>query len=376
MQKRPLVFSFHFTRTTTSSRRNAAVPASHPISYSTTIDFIQTSREKTEEAKLEVINRSCTGQADLKTEVQSLRKTVAEQDARLQYYQSEPYRNEVLSIRRHLRVAEEHEPWWISQRFTEITVKVDDISGELSELLLPLKPARRPTARSLFERLYFPHGEPQPSATHISRHSVRPDEYIDFGCRALINQFLMKTVFNDREFHPSLSPEENHVFYSRYQKIRAQDPQVIAGHWRVSTSKSLGEFHKDHAALAQRFCEEVMTPFCSNIYDLESLSQTLDPITQELSELLKLASEWRSFTNRSVVMYDFHPQFLDPGAELDTREVEIEGAKSNTPSSNMVLLTTRLGLFSSRALGDSQDLDSAIQSKIGVLTSEYFAVEA
>ncbi|KEP47015.1 hypothetical protein V565_171480 [Rhizoctonia solani 123E] len=186
----------------------------------------------------------------------------------------------------------------------------------------------------------------------------------------------MDNMFNYKEFHPSLSPENNQVLYTSYQKIRVQDPQVIVGHWRVSTMKSHGEFHKDHAALAQQLYEEVLIPFCSKIYNIEPLSQKLNSITLELSELLKLASEWRSFTDRSVVMYDFHPQINNPGAEFEIREVEIEGARLNTPSSNKALLTTRLGLFSSRALGDSHGIDCAIQSKIGVLTSEYFATEA
>ncbi|KAH7334180.1 hypothetical protein B0J17DRAFT_709179 [Rhizoctonia solani] len=186
----------------------------------------------------------------------------------------------------------------------------------------------------------------------------------------------MDTIFNGRKFHPSLSPGDNHVLYSRYQKIRVQDPQVIAGHWRVSTTKSLGEVHLDHTELAQQFCQDVLMPFCGNIYNLESMPQTLDEFITELSGVLKLASEWRSFTDGSVVLYDFHPQFLGPGAELSIQEVETEGMKPNMPAPSQVLLTTRLGLVSSRALGDSQDLDRAIQSKVGVLTSEYFAVEA
>ncbi|CAE6454463.1 unnamed protein product [Rhizoctonia solani] len=186
----------------------------------------------------------------------------------------------------------------------------------------------------------------------------------------------MDTTFNERMFHPSLSPEENGVLYSRYQKIRLQDPQVITGNWRVSTTKSIGESHLDHTVLAQQLCQDVLMPFCGNIYNLESMPQTLDAITGELSGLLKLASEWRSFTAGSVVMYDFHPQFFEPGTEFNIRDVEIEGMKDNMPASSKVLLTARLGLMSSRALGDSKEFDRAIQSKVGVLTSEYFAVEA
>ncbi|CUA67948.1 hypothetical protein RSOLAG22IIIB_13588 [Rhizoctonia solani] len=358
-----------------SSRRNKGISAPSSIPHPTA-SVPDTSKCAAREVKIEVIDNPSRRQADLETEIRELRKTIAEQDAKLQYYQSEPYRNEVLSIRRHLRVAEEHEPWRISQMFTEITGKVESISGELSELLLPLQPVSQPTARSLFERLRFVQEESQLPAKHISRHSVRPDEYVDFGCRALINQFLMDIMFNAQEFHPSLNSEENHVLYSRYKQIRVQDPQVIAGHWRVSTIESLRETHKDHALLTHRFFEEILKPFCSNIYNLESLSQTLDPITSEFFELLKLASDWRSFTDRSVVMYDFHPQFLEPGAEFNIHEVEIEGARSNTLSSNKALLTTRLGLHSSRTLGDSQGVEIATQSKICVLTSEYFVVEA
>ncbi|CAE6533673.1 unnamed protein product [Rhizoctonia solani] len=350
----------------------ASDPASSPTSLPETPAYVP------RDLNIEVTENTCNcgGQADLETEVRNLQKAIAEKDAKLQYYQSEQYKTEVLSIHQHFKATEEHEPRLIAQRFSEITGKVEDISGELSELLLSLKPVCQPTARSLFKGLNSPRGEPQPSAKNVSRHSVRPEEYIDFGCRALINRFLMDTMFNYQEVHPSLSPEENHVLYSRYQKVRALDPQVIAGHWRTSTIKSLGEFHKDYAALAQWFCGEVLIPFCSTIYNLESLSQTLDPITIELSDVLKLASEWRSFTDRTVVMYDFHPQFLDPGAEFDIGEVEIEGTKPAMPPSNRIISTTRLGLFSSRALGDSRDLETAIQSKVGVLTSEYFAVEA
>ncbi|CAE6513199.1 unnamed protein product [Rhizoctonia solani] len=369
--------SLHPPSPKATSKQNENALAPDPIHYSTATGVPQTPRQTSREAKIEVINNRCRGQPDLEAEIQNLQKTVAEQEAKIRYYQSEPYREEVLSIRRHLRVAEEHEPWWISQKFNEITGRVEDISGEISELLLPLQPTCQPTTHDLFEGLRFPQDASRPSVKHISRYSIRPDEYIDFGCRALINRFLMDYIFNDREFHPSLSSEENRTLCSRYQKIRMQDPQVIAGHWRVSTVKSLGDVHTDHAGISQWLCQcqEVLTPFCRNIYNLESSSQTLDSITPELSELLKLASEWRSFIDLSVVMYDFHPQFLGPGAEFGINEVEIEGIKPNTPPSNKVILTTRLGLLSSRALGESREPESATQSKLGVITSDYFATE-
>ncbi|KAG8750140.1 hypothetical protein FRC11_010725 [Ceratobasidium sp. 423] len=375
MQKKSFRSSFP-PNLRTSSKRKADVLSSDSVSYPTAISSPETPGHSPRQLKIKVIDGACRGQPDLEAELQGLRKTVAEQDAKIKYYQSEPYRGEVLSIRQHLRVAEEHEPWWISQKFNEITRRVEDISGELSELLLPLQPTSQPTTRDLFEGLRFPHDKAQPPVRLIGRYSVRPDEYIDFGCRALINRFLMDFIFDAREFHPSLNAEENYMLCSRYQKIRMQDPQVISGHWRVSTMKSLGEAHKDHAALSQWLCQEVLMPFCRNIYNLESSSQTLDSITPDLAELLKLASEWRSFTDLSVVMYDFHPQFRDPGAEFDINEVEIEGTKPNTLPSNRVLLMSRLGLLSSRALGEWREPESATQSKLVIITGDYFATES
>jgi hypothetical protein len=154
-------------------------------------------------------------------EIKYARGLVDHLKSKSDFLESQPYRNEVVSIRRHLQVDELCEPWEITKKFSEIIRKIEDISRDLGEALASLPATAKPTTLGFLKAL---------SRTSEGQHltaaepSVELDieDFIDFGCRALINEALFIDVLGPNVFHPGLKANDNHFYCNLYNQVRRE----------------------------------------------------------------------------------------------------------------------------------------------------------
>ncbi|CAE6455134.1 unnamed protein product [Rhizoctonia solani] len=289
------------------------------------------------------------------------------------YLESDSYRNEVVSIRRHLQVDELCEPWEINKKFSEIVRKVEDISRDMGEALGSLPAVAKFTTLDLL-KLLSRAPENHPLAAAEPTGELDAEDFIDFGCRALINEALFNGVLGPSVFHPGLNSNENQFYCHLYRQVRKEEPQVVAGRWRISTLKVVSANHAyESKNEAFRLCQETLLPFCSRVVESKACSELIQSMVPRFQELFERASEWDHLTKTSVIMLDFHPQFQPPGAPHDTHNTTLEGRRPKPPASKAVLLTSKLGLWSSHADGGGKEPKYSIQTKATMLAAEYFA---
>ncbi|KAF8695758.1 hypothetical protein RHS03_07922, partial [Rhizoctonia solani] len=285
--------------------------------------------------------------------------------------ESQPYRQEVVSIRRHLQVDELCEPWEINKRFGEIVRKVEDISRDIGESLGQLPAVPNLTTLDLL-RLLSKAPESQPLAAAEPSIELDTEDFIDFGCRALINQTLFDGILSHSVFHPGLNPGENQFYRDLYKRVRDEESQVLAGRWRISTLKFINASYpyapKDEALHLWR---DTLLPFCSNIINQELCFEPIQSLAPELQNLFERAWEWNRLTRNSVIMLDFHPYFQPPGAAYDPQYSTLEGRRPKHPASNAILLTSKLGLLSSYSDGKGKDLQYTAQTKATMHTPPF-----
>ncbi|KAG8727345.1 hypothetical protein FRC12_022592, partial [Ceratobasidium sp. 428] len=132
------------------------------------------------------------------------------------YYESQAYHRELLSIRNHLQVNDLQEPWQISQKFQEINKKVENVSRNLSEYLadrfsttVELRASNFVTSQN---RLNKTERDPP----------IPAEDFVDFHCRSLINEELMRTLFDENLFHPVLESGSNKMLSAMYENVRLQ----------------------------------------------------------------------------------------------------------------------------------------------------------
>ncbi|KAF8606755.1 hypothetical protein BDV93DRAFT_520383 [Ceratobasidium sp. AG-I] len=307
---------------------------------------------------------------------EEIEKMKLEEDIRhlkekLQYYSGESYRQEVTSIRTHLQVNDLQEPWQISQKFEEITKQVENISRNLGESFSQYKPTRSPRTVDLVRITRQCMSRPDPPAAETPV-DMDPEDFIDFGCRTLVNDFLMKT-FDQKVFHPALEPEQNEMLVDMYNRIREKEPQVIAGRWRVSSFNSYESDSYSPKEQAAKFCRGRLFRFCTALYLQEACTEAINSIISDVEKLFELAWSWNVSTKTSVVMLDFHPYQIPPGEAYYPEGASLEGGrKAKPPASGAILVTTRLGLMSSEAIGGSASPRYSSQLKANVLAAEYF----
>lgn len=292
----------------------------------------------------------------------------------IEFLQSDLYRQEVTSIRTHLQVNDLQEPWQISQKFEEITKQVENISRNLSERLAQSKFTGSPKTVDLvrYPRHYMSRSELKHPATEAT-YAIEPEDFIDFGCRALINDCLMK-MFDPNVFHPALKPEQNQMLVSMYERIREKEPQVIAGRWRVSSFNSYEKLSYFPKEQARKLCREILSSFCAGPFNQEACTEAINSISSDVEKLFEYAWSWNVLTKTSVVMLDFHPYHVLPGELYNPADTNLEGGrKAKPPTSGSILVTTRLGLMSSEASGKSTPPQYSYQLKANVLAAEYFA---
>lgn len=122
----------------------------------------------------------------------------------------------------HLQVNDLIEPWEVSQKFGEIVRQVEDISRNLGEVLSSHQPIRELKTDDFLKLLpHRPH-ENQPPALPTPSLSVESEDFVDYGCRALLNEQLVYAFLGSQVFHPILKPEENRIISRTYEKIRKQ----------------------------------------------------------------------------------------------------------------------------------------------------------
>ncbi|KAJ1303478.1 hypothetical protein OPQ81_011665 [Rhizoctonia solani] len=295
----------------------------------------------------------------------------------LAYYQNkcenlvgDPYRQEVLSIRRHLQIDEQYEPWEINKRFGEIVRKVDDISRDMGDALSSFQPIGRHTTLELLKLVSRKSEDPFLAAAKPTT-DIDIEDFIDFGCRALINEVLINEILGYSIFHPGLGPKENAYFCELYSQIRRKEPQVLAGRWRISTLKLHADRSYSPKEQALRLCKHTLLPFCSAVIESQSCVELIQSMAPRFEDLFTRAYNWNNLA-KSSVMLDYHPQFQPPGSVFETHNTLLEGRKPKPPSSNTILLTSKLGLWSSNALGGGEEPEYSFQTKSTMLAAEYF----
>ncbi|KAB5593087.1 hypothetical protein CTheo_3469 [Ceratobasidium theobromae] len=368
-----------------------APPARHPHrqpTRSATIDLPGTPKKPTETSKLEpnpkitadgpnaAIHERDVRIRELEERIRQLEIETTDLQTKCACFESEPYRDEVLSIRVHLQVNDLIEPWEVSQKFGEIVRQVEDISRNLGEVLSSHQPIRELKTDDFLKLLPRRPHENQPPTLPTPSLSVEPEDFVDYGCRALINEKLFYAFLGPQVFHPILKQEENRIISRTYEKIRKQESQVIAGRWRVSTFQSHGKVTYNYKELALQFFETQLGPFCKNAYGEKACEEAFASILPAVTSLFERTVAWNFLAKQSVVMLDFHPSFSSPGSFYDPQTTALEGRRTKPPSSKTILLTSKLGLWSSRAIGDMKDMkdpEYTVQTKATVLTAEYFA---
>lgn len=149
------------------------------------------------------------------------------------------------------------------------------------------------------------------------------------------------------------------------------ESQVIAGRWRVSTFKAFSSHTLSHDEMARQVLER-LSSLCRQVYKSDVCSNAIDSISSSVMELVERALTWTYMAKGSVVMLDFHPQFYAPGDPFDEQCAGLEGPKPKLPASKTILLTSKLGLLSSRAVEGVKHPEYSLQTKATVLATEYF----
>ncbi|KAG8727383.1 hypothetical protein FRC12_022546 [Ceratobasidium sp. 428] len=132
------------------------------------------------------------------------------------YYESQAYHRELLSIRNHLQVNDLQEPWQISQKFQEINKKVENVSRNLSEYL-----ADRFSTTVELRASNFVTSQNRLSKTERDP-PIPAEDFVDFHCRSLINEELIRTLFDENLFHPVLESGSNKMLSAMYGNVRLQ----------------------------------------------------------------------------------------------------------------------------------------------------------
>ncbi|CAE6514697.1 unnamed protein product [Rhizoctonia solani] len=287
------------------------------------------------------------------------------------HLESDVYRQEVVSIRRHLQVDEPCEPWEITKRFGEIVRKIEDISRDMGEALGSSTPVSKPTTLSLLKQL-LGESEGQSLAAATPAVDLDLEDFIDFGCRSLINEALYTSILDHSIFHPGLKADENKHFYTMYHQIRKQEPQVVSGQWRIATLKLHSNRVYALKEQVRHLCEYTLALFCESVVEPASYFEHIRSMIPRIEEVFELALKWNRLVKNSFVMLDFHPQYQPPGSLHDYQYTKLEGRKPKAPASKAILLTSKLGLWSSHAPGGGKDPSYSIQIEAMVLASEYF----
>ncbi|QRV77752.1 hypothetical protein RhiJN_05767 [Ceratobasidium sp. AG-Ba] len=291
-------------------------------------------------------------------------------EERCKFYESDPYRNELTSIRTHLQVNDLLEPWQISQKFQAINKDVENVSRNLSEFLADSYTAKGPCNTGDF--FLFSQNRPPKTDQQSGGTPVSAEDFVDFCCRSLINEQLMTKILHPQVFHPGLGSQENKFIGEMYESVRTKERQIIAGRWRISSFNAYKHIEFSAKNIALKLCQGALGHVCQGVYGEEPAETALSKVYPEIVAVFEHAWEWYSLAKSSVVLLDYEPFYIQPGSPYTPEHHALEGRKSKPPASGTILLTSRLGLISSEAQGEDKPPIRIIQSKATTLTAEYF----
>ncbi|GAB1527989.1 hypothetical protein RhiTH_011178 [Rhizoctonia solani] len=263
--------------------------------------------------------------------IRDLEKAVQHYQSRLQ--EEEVLKQELSSIRQNLLLDDEDEPWVIVKNFEEINKKVDSISLKLRNALCGSDARQELTTSDLVEGLTV-HNESTVPTKAI--HPIGADEFIELGCRAMLNRFLLETALNRRMMNPDWDVTRNELCYAILKSVQAKEAQVNAGRWRISTFKTIpAEAHTRWETETKRFCDG-----------------TMRLVAPDIIALLNQAYSWSYRTRSTILMLDFRVVYYSPGSQFNISSAELDGSEAKLGIPEVVFLTSKLGLLSYKTTGD------------------------
>ncbi|CEL52890.1 hypothetical protein RSOLAG1IB_05958 [Rhizoctonia solani AG-1 IB] len=315
--------------------------------------------------------------------IKVLEKAVQERDVHIrdleelaQQYRSrlqegEMLKQELSSIRQNLRLDDEDEPWVIAKNFEEINKNIDNISVKLKDQLCDANARRELTISDLVGQLIICQRYEVAVPTKAA-HPIGPDEFIELGCRAMLNGLLVKTVLNRRVMNPDWDDLANDVCYKMFKGVQAKEAQVNAGRWRISTFKTIPGDAKGYCENeAKRFCDTVLVPFCKRAYRTEACLAAMRLVAPDIVALLNQAYSWNHRTRSTVLMLDFEAVYYPPGSQFSQLSARLEESEAKSGTPEAVLFTSELGLISYKVIGDGNQ-QRVCQLKALVLGENYF----
>ncbi|KAF8673112.1 hypothetical protein RHS04_07679 [Rhizoctonia solani] len=318
--------------------------------------------------------------------IRDLEKAVQHYQSRLQ--EEEVLKQELSSIRQNLLLDDEDEPWVIVKNFEEINKKVDSISLKLRNALCGADARQELTTSDLVEGLTA-HNESTVPTKAI--HPIGADEFIELGCRAMLNRFLLETALNRRMMNPDWDVTRNELCYAILKSVQAKgmkftqyntsigveinlelEAQVNAGRWRISTFKTIpAEAHTRWETETKRFCDGSLFPFCKIAYRTEACSAAMRLVAPDIIALLNQAYSWSYRTRSTILMLDFRVVYYSPGSQFNISSAELDGSEAKLGIPEVVFLTSKLGLLSYKTTGDG-NRQYVCQAKALVLGEGYF----
>ncbi|CAE6428060.1 unnamed protein product [Rhizoctonia solani] len=311
--------------------------------------------------------KECLGQRDI--HIKDLERLIHQYQRQLQ--EAEALRQELSSVRNHLRLGDEDEPWVIEQKFGEINKRVDDISVNFSKFLCKASAHRELDTLYLLEQLLI-HQRYERKASIEAAYPIEAEEFIELGCRSMLNGLLIDTVLDPNTFNPEWDSSTNELFCKVYRTTQENDAQVNAGRWRISTFNAIPDDVRSYCEnRAKSFCDDTLVPFCQTAYDTEVCSTAKELVLPDIVALLQLAYAWSYHTRSTVLMLDFEAIYFLPGDHFNRSFSELEKSGTKSPSPEVILLTAQLGLCSYKALGDGKQ-ECVCQKKAVVSWNDYF----
>ncbi|KAH7320552.1 hypothetical protein B0J17DRAFT_723820 [Rhizoctonia solani] len=302
--------------------------------------------------------------------IYSLERQISHQQRLLQ--EGEMVKQELLSIRQNLRLDDQDEPGVIAKKFGEINKKVDDIAVKFSNALSKSNARRELNTSDLFAQL-LAHRKGEHKTPFTTAYPIDADEFIEFGCRSLLNRLLIITVLNGKMLNPDWDTPTNTFYYDLFSCVRDNETQVNVGRWRISTFKTIaGDIQGYCDAKANSFCDRTLIPFCQIAYDSESCQAAIRSIFSDIVALLNLAYVWHYRTRSTVLMLDFEVVHFSPGSQFNNTAARLESSEAKLPTPEFILLTNQLGLMSRKAMGDG-NWEEVCQTQAVVLGNGYFS---
>ncbi|KAJ1299647.1 hypothetical protein OPQ81_002636 [Rhizoctonia solani] len=265
----------------------------------------------------------------------------------------EELEQELSVVYQHLGISDEGDPKALVNEFGDINKMIERISRALAVALGKNSPVRALATSDLIQQFCI-HLDCGSAASLTASHHINPDQFIELGCRAILNAFLVKKHLNHKVYDLDWEPSTNDIFYNTYRRIQQIEAQVNAGKWRISTLNSIqnADISTRCRADAKELCDETLIPFCQVAYDKESCSSAKEAILPSVIALLEKAHAWNYRTRSTVLLMDFEAIYFWPGERYNSKWAKQEDAEVKPTAADTIMLTIQLGLRTCEALED------------------------